>query len=765
MEASSLHTLITDILDHFDDNYQTVGSLQLILLIFETAPVDELSKYDNNITKISKFIKDCGGNEHNIRELTHRQSKKIVNLLKELKEKIDSKDGKDIDNIKDIKDIKYSNNSNTSTDDPMISIFYDFIFELGDARSDNVLSTCIINYNQKFNTYMYKHFDLIVDIKKCLNDNGWDWCYMKFTDIPDKEKMVSELENIIWSTLDIPSDDFNVITNNNIDKIPKSTSKKTVIVNNNNNNNNNNNYYNNEDIEFLEMYFNSDNTQKSRKSTNVKNVKNTDAINSVNKLITKLRNSSQNNELEIITYIHDYYYEIISCDTSQLLLDIRKCLEKYGWDWENMGWCTWPNLQNVICDMECIVERYTGGNKNVVKIDNTKLITDINSLISCIRVYNNTAVAKYYTVLSSESYKGNVICEKILKCLTDYSWMQDKEHFYRPVDRPKLADEIKFIIKDINNITDIINKDVKYINTNINYNDSAEVKLHKTILSTTKNLIDSIKLFDNMAIAYYYETYASGQYHNNIICLKVRECLTNYGWGSVKKEFYGAVDRTMLISDIEKIIHEHNVINDNDVLAKAIRQLIIDLKDNKVTAVQDYYKIVVENEVATDTRAVDIRECVDNYGFDWGTFTFRKKINTDALITDINTVLEFRNVGKAKTDIPYIPKNNFSTYRTHGATSKPKLDPEDPILFPVYTLMSDLRSDGLDSSLNTYVLEYYQIIEDNSFMNEEIIVELNSCLKNHKWNWDKLKGVRGFYTAPNKNKLIEDLQTIIDKYV
>ena len=86
-----------------------------------------------------------------------------------------------------------------------------------------------------------------------------------------------------------------------------------------------------------------------RKTTNALNFH---IIPSVHKLIEELSNAT--NESNITMHIKNYYYKIRYSQNDDIVIRVRGCLEKQGWDWATLKLFRYPNLQLLIADLKVI---------------------------------------------------------------------------------------------------------------------------------------------------------------------------------------------------------------------------------------------------------------------------------------------------------------------------------------------------------------------------------------------------------------------------
>ena len=97
-------------------------------------------------------------------------------------------------------------------------------------------------------------------------------------------------------------------------------------------------------------------------------------------------------------------------------------------------------------------------------------------------------------------------------------------------------------------------------------------------------------------------------------------------------------------------------------------------------------------------------------------------------------------------------------------------DSDDVIFSVVFSLLINLDQNIMSSTLNTFIIDYFQII--GTLLNEapdrylDITYEIQKCLQNHGWDYigNSSDGGTGFQGAPNRKMLVEDLKNIVDKY-
>ena len=91
-----------------------------------------------------------------------------------------------------------------------------------------------------------------------------------------------------------------------------------------------------------------------------------------------------------------------------------------------------------------------------------------------------------------------------------------------------------------------------------------------------------------------------------------------------------------------------------------------------------------------------------------------------------------------------------------------KINPDDTIYSIILNLLTNLSYDTLSSQMNNVIVDYLDMVNDILIYEPKYINvtnEIEIMLKNNGWTSS------GFYSEPNKNKLIEQLQPIINKYL
>ena len=89
-----------------------------------------------------------------------------------------------------------------------------------------------------------------------------------------------------------------------------------------------------------------------------------------------------------------------------------------------------------------------------------------------------------------------------------------------------------------------------------------------------------------------------------------------------------------------------------------------------------------------------------------------------------------------------------------------KIDPDDTIYAVILNLLTQLSYDTLSSQINNIVLEYVDIVKDLYDPKYSAVVnEIEAMLKKNGWTES------GFYSEPNKIKIMDELQPIVNKYL
>lgn len=96
----------------------------------------------------------------------------------------------------------------------------------------------------------------------------------------------------------------------------------------------------------------------------------------------------------------------------------------------------------------------------------------------------------------------------------------------------------------------------------------------------------------------------------------------------------------------------------------------------------------------------------------------------------------------------------------------------DDIIFPVvFNLLTNLSKDVMGSTLTTFVAEYFDTLslylstEENLNKYFNLTQEIEKCLEKYGWNYPSNdSSIKCFCTEPNRIKLVEDLQTIVNNY-
>lgn len=226
----TVHTFpiaIKEIIDKFDVEYDTVGSLDQIIEMIDKLPSEQLIKYKEHITKIKSTINEYGKSKD--RSLSSKQSKRIFKIL------IDSIPAKLMD-----RKIHYNTNYNLSSvgqlkfpppvhipyyDSDGYRVIHDYPvavkkFDSDDQISGTVLSLLTdLNRNtlgSTLNTFVVEYFgvvkflleddynrykDITNEIEECLQLHTWkcktDTSAGGFHSEPNRSALVEDLEKIV----------------------------------------------------------------------------------------------------------------------------------------------------------------------------------------------------------------------------------------------------------------------------------------------------------------------------------------------------------------------------------------------------------------------------------------------------------------------------------------------------------------------------------------------------------------------------------------
>ncbi len=194
---------------------------------------------------------------------------------------------------------------------------------------------------------------------------------------------------------------------------------------------------------------------------------------------------------------------------------------------------------------------------------------------------------------------------------------------------------------------------------------------------------------------------------------------------------------------------------EDSVISEIVLGLIINLSRNVMSStlniyVKEYFdtvSLVVGENLARYTGFVnEIEQCLIKYGWNHS-LGFIKEPKSKDIITSLQTILD----------------KYFMTI-TNKELVQPKFNDEDAVLSQiVFNLIINLSRDVMSSTLNTYVTEYFDdvepIINDYPTKYGAFSCQIESCLIKHGWNHSS-----GFSREPNPQKIINDLQTILDRY-
>lgn len=88
-----------------------------------------------------------------------------------------------------------------------------------------------------------------------------------------------------------------------------------------------------------------------------------------------------------------------------------------------------------------------------------------------------------------------------------------------------------------------------------------------------------------------------------------------------------------------------------------------------------------------------------------------------------------------------------------------KIDPNDTLYSVILNLLTNLNHDMLSSNITSIVSNYLEMVKDIDEPYDDVINEIENVFKNNSWI------DREFYFEPNQYKLIEELQSVVNKYL
>lgn len=190
-----------------------------------------------------------------------------------------------------------------------------------------------------------------------------------------------------------------------------------------------------------------------------------------------------------------------------------------------------------------------------------------------------------------------------------------------------------------------------------------------------------------------------------------------------------------------------------------------------------------EQQTKYDERITKIKSTIKGYGeFKDRTLSskqtnrilkvLREAVPVPSNVIDHNKLLNSNYSGHSIQRFSPLSQLNTTNYNTTPYLTLEKkvvkFDTNDQIFQVVFTLLTDLSSFTLSSTLTTYVQTYYVLVnillEDNFYKYKDITDEIEGCLQKYGWKCKDSKSEGGFQTIPNQEDLVKDLKKITDKY-
>jgi hypothetical protein len=201
MQSSTFLEIASKIINNFETDYPTVGSLQNILKLLSTLPIEETVKYDTHISKITKLISEYG--KKDVR-LTDNQCSKILALLGNGIFDANNKN-KNITHHNFISPLEINPSMDCDINYERAPEILDCIINLYiNLRTTVMISTVtshIVNYYDFIETGEYTSDPLVKKVNDCLFKGGWNWNKnvgpRGFFTEPNIQSIVRNMENII----------------------------------------------------------------------------------------------------------------------------------------------------------------------------------------------------------------------------------------------------------------------------------------------------------------------------------------------------------------------------------------------------------------------------------------------------------------------------------------------------------------------------------------------------------------------------------------
>jgi hypothetical protein len=126
---------------------------------------------------------------------------------------------------------------------------------------------------------------------------------------------------------------------------------------------------------------------------------------------------------------------------------------------------------------------------------------------------------------------------------------------------------------------------------------------------------------------------------------------------------------------------------------------------------------------------------------------------TSTLTHNYEKPLLTHNYPSGNQDVKYEPKN--IDYQPKSV----KIDPDDVLYYVLIELLNNIMNAHMCSGLTIPILTYCDVVKD--LEPHPSIREINDVLTKYQWN---VKGVKGFYTAPDHNLFVGEIEKIVHMY-
>jgi len=239
--------------------------------------------------------------------------------------------------------------------------------------------------------------------------------------------------------------------------------------------------------------------------------------------------------------------------------------------------------------------------------------------------------------------------------------------------------------------------------------------------------------------------------------------------------------------EVDKMIEELNALQmyNSDPFLQFIAELNADF-DTRYTTVYSLQEIPVRIcELPRDVQAKNhkwiktITDSIKSYGVAHKPLTHWQRTK---LLREINGIHTPAGKSRSNIEIGYdklrygasgtgeVTLNDMEyvnrAIASHDVISIPtkKYTSDDEITSAVLNLLENMSRNVLSSSLNNFVLDYIEVAatirESLPGAYTDVMKDVDDCLKKHSW---RISG--GFQSEPNRLKIIEDLHTIINRYL